>query len=108
MPELSKQQSNKASNGTLTKYSFPSSSLNLSTNINVFLPSSASSDSPVPFIIYLAGLTCNEDTGFQKGGFINKAGELGLGVVGVDTSPRGAGVEGEEDDWDFGTGMTSC
>jgi len=103
MPELTKKSSNKVSTGTLTKYSFPSTSLSLETNINVFLPSSAS-DKPVPFIIYLAGLTCNEDTGFQKGGFLNKAGELGLGVVGVDTSPRGAGVEGEDDDWDFGTG----
>jgi S-formylglutathione hydrolase len=107
MPELSKQQSNRVSTGTLTKYSFPSSSLNLSTNINVFLPSSASSNKPVPFIIYLAGLTCNEDTGFQKGGFLNRAGELGLGVVGVDTSPRGAGVEGEDDASDFGTGKLS-
>ncbi len=26
-------------------------------------------------LLYLAGLTCNEDTGAQKGGFLNTAGE---------------------------------
>ena len=27
-----------------------------------------------------------------------------MAVVLPDTSPRGAGIEGEDDDWDFGTG----
>jgi S-formylglutathione hydrolase len=101
---LEKQSSNRVSTGTLTKYTFPSTTLSLPTNINVFLPTSASSSSPVPVIFYLAGLTCNEDTGAQKGGILNKAGEEGLGVVFLDTSPRGAGVEGEDKDWDLGTG----
>lgn len=105
MPSLEKVQSNKVANGTLTKYSFPSTALGgLSTNINVFLPSSASSSSKVPFLTYLAGLTCTEDTGAQKGGFFNTAAEHGIALVFPDTSPRGAGAPGEEDDWDFGTG----
>lgn len=53
---------------------------------------------------YLAGLTCTEDTAAQKGGFFNTAAEHGIGLVFPDTSPRGARVEGEDDDWDFGTG----
>jgi S-formylglutathione hydrolase len=105
MPELEKVQSNKVASGTLTKYSFPSESLGgLKTNFNLFLPSEASSSSPAPVLIYLAGLTCNEDTGAQKGGFLLTAAKHGLAVVLPDTSPRGAGVEGEEDDWDLGTG----
>ena len=32
------------------------------------------------------------------------AARLGLALVMPDTSPRGAGIEGEDDDWDFGTG----
>lgn len=105
MPSIEKVQANKAAGGTLTKYSFPSSSLGgLTTNFNLFLPSSASSSSPVPVLIYLAGLTCNEDTGAQKGGFFHSATKHGLAIVFPDTSPRGAEVEGEDDDWDLGTG----
>lgn len=105
MAKLDQISQNKVPTGTLTKYAFPSTSLgNLKTNINVFLPDSASTNKPVSVLFYLAGLTCTEDTGAQKGGFLNTAGEEGLGVVFVDTSPRGAGVEGEEKDSDFGTG----
>jgi hypothetical protein len=104
MVQLEKVSANRVSNGTLTKYKFDSSSLSLPTQFNVFLPASASSSSPVPVLFYLAGLTCNEDTGAQKGGFLNKAGEEGIAVVLPDTSPRGAGVEGEDDDWQLGTG----
>jgi S-formylglutathione hydrolase len=104
MVQLEKISSNRVSTGTLTKYSFPSTSLSLSTQFNIFIPSSASAQSPVPVLWYLAGLTCNEDTGAQKGGFLNSAGEQGVAVVFPDTSPRGAGVQGEEDDWQLGTG----
>lgn len=104
MVQLEKLSANRVSTGSLTKYKFPSSSLNLDTQLNVFIPSSASSSSPVPVLFYLAGLTCNEDTGAQKGGFLNTAGKEGIAVVFPDTSPRGAGVEGEDDDWQLGTG----
>ncbi|WRT64304.1 S-formylglutathione hydrolase [Kwoniella shivajii] len=105
MASIEKVSSNRVSSGYLTKYKFPSKSLGgLSTQFNVFLPSAASSSSPVPVLFYLAGLTCNEDTGAQKGGMLNKAGEEGIAIVFPDTSPRGAGVEGEEDDWQLGTG----
>ena len=39
-----------------------------------------------------------------KAGAQRRAAELGLMLVAPDTSPRGAGVPGEDDDWDFGTG----
>lgn len=35
------------------------------------------------------------------------AAQEGIALVFPDTSPRGAGVAGEDDDWDFGTGA-SC
>ena len=44
--------------------------------------------------------------GAQKGGMFNKAGEEGIALVLPDTSPRGAGIESEDDDWDFGTGTS--
>lgn len=47
----------------------------------------------------LSGLTCTEDTGAQKGGFLRDAADKGIALVFPDTSPRGAGIQGEEDDW---------
>lgn len=42
----------------------------------------------------------------QKGGFLRDASSAGIAILFPDTSPRGAGVEGEDVDWDFGTGMS--
>ncbi|GAA5944967.1 S-formylglutathione hydrolase [Sporobolomyces koalae] len=93
--------------GVLRKYKIASSKAlgGLASQFNVFLPQSALEHSTkVPVVYYLAGLTCNEDTGAQKGGFLRDASEHGIALVFPDTSPRGAGVEGEDKDWDFGTG----
>ena len=37
----------------------------------------------------------------QKGGFFKDAASEGIAILFPDTSPRGAGVEGEDDDWVF-------
>lgn len=101
---LKQESQNKVCGGTLTKYSFPSKALGgLKANINVFLPEQAEK-AKVPVIYYLAGLTCTEDTGAQKGAFFHAAAKHGVAIVLPDTSPRGAGIEGEDKDWDFGTG----
>jgi S-formylglutathione hydrolase FrmB len=52
----------------------------------------------------LAGLTCTEDTGPQKSHLLAPAAQHGIAIVFPDTSPRGAKIEGEDADWDFGTG----
>ncbi|GAA5984737.1 hypothetical protein JCM10908_003479 [Rhodotorula pacifica] len=91
--------------GTLTKYKGTASTLgNLETQFNVFLPKQALEGEKVPVLYYLAGLTCNEDTAPWKGGFIRDAAAEGIALVFPDTSPRGASIEGEDKDWDFGTG----
>jgi hypothetical protein len=41
----------------------------------------------------------------QKGNFLGPAAKEGIAILFTDTSPRGAGIEGEDDDWDFGTGI---
>ena len=91
--------------GSLTKYKIDKTETlgGLAAQFNIFLPKQAE-QAKVPVLYYLAGLTCNEDTGAQKGGFIRDAAAEGIAMVFPDTSPRGAGIEGEEDDWDFGTG----
>ena len=53
---------------------------------------------------FCTGLTCTEANFIQKSGFQRYAAELGLIVVNPDTSPRGAGVEGEDESYDLGTG----
>lgn len=58
---------------------------------------------PVPVLYYLAGLTCTEETFMIKAGAQRLAAELGLMLVTPDTSPRGAGIPGEDDHWDFGS-----
>ncbi|KAJ7487407.1 carbohydrate esterase family 1 protein [Mycena galericulata] len=98
--------SNKVFNGELRKYKFKSAALGgLYSNFNIFLPAQAASSRPgVPLLVYLAGLTCTEDNGAQKGGFFGPAAAKGIALLFPDTSPRGAGIDGEDADWDFGTG----
>ena len=71
---------------------------------SVYLPPGATPERPVPALVYLAGLTCNEETFPTKAGAQRRAAELGLALVAPDTSPRGANVPGETDSWDFGVG----
>jgi S-formylglutathione hydrolase len=58
----------------------------------------------VPLLVFLAGLTCTEETFTMKAGAQRVAAELGLALLMPDTSPRGAGIAGEADSWDFGVG----
>ncbi len=70
---------------------------------SVFMPPQAQ-QGPVPVLYYLSGLTCTQENVTTKGGFQAYAAEHGLAVVCPDTSPRGVGIAGEDDDYDFGTG----
>ena len=70
---------------------------------SVFLPPQAA-QGPAPALIYLAGLTCNEETFMTKAGAQRMAAELGLVLIAPDTSPRGANAPGEAESWDFGVG----
>lgn len=72
--------------------------------LNLYLPPNASSSKPAPVLFYLAGLTCTGDNGAEKGFFQHKASEKGIAVVYPDTSPRGLGIQGEDDAYDFGSG----
>ena len=84
-------------------YQHDSREIGLPMKFSVFLPPQASTG-PVPVLLYLAGLTCNEETFMAKAGAQRLAAELGLALIAPDTSPRGANVPGEADSWDFGVG----
>ena len=55
-------------------------------------------------LVYLAGLTCTEETFAIKAGAQRVAAELGLTLLLPDTSPRATGIAGEDAEWDFGAG----
>ncbi|MES2261958.1 MAG: S-formylglutathione hydrolase [Pseudomonadota bacterium] len=84
-------------------YSHQSSAIGLPMRFSVFLPPQAQ-DGPVPALLYLAGLTCTEETFMTKAGAQRFAARAGLMLVSPDTSPRGAQVPGEADSWDLGVG----
>jgi S-formylglutathione hydrolase len=80
-----------------------SSEIGLPMKFALYLPPAAEKGK-VPVVTYLAGLTCTEETFATKAGAQAIAAELGIALVAPDTSPRGAGIAGESDSWDFGVG----
>jgi S-formylglutathione hydrolase len=84
-------------------YQHDSREIGLPMRFSVYLPPQAA-QGPVPALMYLAGLTCNEETFMTKAGAQRLAAELGLALIAPDTSPRSANLPGEADSWDFGVG----
>lgn len=69
-----------------------------------FLPEQAATG-PVPVLIWLSGLTCNDENFTQKAGAQRYAAEHGIALIAPDTSPRGDGVPDDPDGaYDFGLG----
>jgi S-formylglutathione hydrolase len=84
-------------------YQHDSREIGLPMRFSVFLPPQAAQGA-VPALVYLAGLTCNEETFMVKAGAQRLAAELGLALIAPDTSPRGANIPGETQSWDLGVG----
>ena len=84
-----------------------SSEIGLPMRFSVFLPPQAAERRRCPALLYLAGLTCTEETFMIKAGAQRLAAELGLALIAPDTSPRGPAAEslpGATASWDFGIG----
>jgi S-formylglutathione hydrolase len=101
MPELLSEHA--CFGGVQRFYRFDSAAIGLPMRFSVYLPPGADGQR-LPVLFYLAGLTCTEETFVTKAGAQRTAAELGIILVAPDTSPRGAGVPGEADSWDFGIG----
>ncbi len=82
-------------------YQHESAVIGLPMRYGIFLPPQATKG-PVPAVLYLAGLTCSEDTFPAKSGAQRYAAERGLALITPDTSPRNAHLAHEADHWDFG------
>ncbi|VWX55533.1 S-formylglutathione hydrolase [Burkholderiales bacterium 8X] len=80
--------------------------IGLPMRFSVFLPPAADAGAKLPALMYLAGLTCNEETFMVKTGAQRIAAELGIALIAPDTSPRrdAESLPGAKDSWDFGIG----
>ncbi len=96
--------SSKCFGGQQNVYSHESQQLKCKMNFSVYIPPKAEDGVKVPLMYWLSGLTCTEQNFIIKSGFQKYAAKYGLLVVNPDTSPRGLNIEGEDTDWDFGTG----
>jgi S-formylglutathione hydrolase len=85
-------------------YQHASRTIGLPMRFALYLPPQALAGNKRPLLTFLAGLTCTEETFTMKAGAQRMAAQLGLALLMPDTSPRGAGVAGEAQDWDFGVG----
>ena len=94
---------NKCFGGVQGVYSHVSPETGCSMRFGVFLPPQATAETPVPVLYWLSGLTCTEENFIIKAGAQRVAAELGLAIITPDTSPRGLGLPGEDDAYDFGS-----
>ena len=91
--------------GTQRLYKHDSREIGLPMKLAVYLPPTdkiAAAGGKVAALVYLAGLTCNEETFMTKAGAQQHAAQNGMALIAPDTSPRGANLPGEADSWDFG------
>lgn len=103
MTELQLISKVKTFGGWLNTYTHKSESCNCKMTFSVFLPPQAETEK-IPVLYWLSGLTCTNENFMIKAGAFKYAVEHGIAIVTPDTSPRGAGISGEDDSWDFGTG----
>lgn len=71
---------------------------------SVFIPPGLEYANEIPALYWLSGLTCTDENFCQKSGAFAHAARHRIAVIVPDTSPRGAGVDGEDQDYDLGTG----
>ena len=88
-------------------YQHDSHVIGLPMRFSVYLPPQPKIDQApngLPGLLYLAGLTCNEETFMIKAGAQRQAAAMGLALIAPDTSPRGADLLGDSASWDLGVG----
>mmetsp|Transcript_127256 Transcript_127256/g.224031 ORF Transcript_127256/g.224031 Transcript_127256/m.224031 type:complete len:284 (-) Transcript_127256:152-1003(-) len=90
--------------GWLRRMQHTSSSLGgLTSTFAIFVPD-APEGQRLPALYWLSGLTCTDENFSQKAGAFQAACNHKVALVMPDTSPRGAGIAGEDDSYDFGSG----
>ncbi|XP_028405447.1 S-formylglutathione hydrolase-like [Dendronephthya gigantea] len=103
MSDLTEVTSNKSFGGFQKVFNHKSKELECQMNFAIYIPPQANAGK-VPVLYWLSGLTCTEANFTAKAGCQRIASEHGIIIVAPDTSPRNCNIDGEDDDWDFGTG----
>jgi len=93
-------QQHRVHGGTLSYCRHASAATGTPMRFSVFVPQASG---PVPYLIWLSGLTCTEDNFTTKAGAYAAAAEAGVAIVAPDTSPRGEGVA-DDPAYDLGQG----
>ena len=94
-------QQHKVHGGTLSYVRHQSAATGTPMRFSVFVPGEA--QGPVPYLVWLSGLTCTEDNFTTKAGAYAYAAKAGVAIVAPDTSPRGEGVA-DDPAYDLGQG----
>jgi S-(hydroxymethyl)glutathione dehydrogenase/alcohol dehydrogenase len=101
MPEIEKRT---VKGGMVSRHTHASTATKTDMTLSVFIPTGTDPAS-LPVLYYLSGLTCNDQNFATKAGnAYQAAADAGIALVIPDTSPRGAGVDGEDDVYSLGTG----
>ena len=103
MVQIEKIGESKSFGGWTKMFQHVSKSCSCMMKFSVFLPPQIERG-PVPVLTWLSGLTCTHENFISKAGAQKFAAEHGIMLVAPDTSPRGAGIEREEESYDLGTG----
>ena len=101
--KIEKIGSSKTFGGWTNMYSHKSEICGGEMKFSIFLPPQSESVL-VPTLYWLSGLTCNHENFITKAGAQKYAAKYGIMLISPDTSPRDAGVEGEDEDYDLGSG----
>lgn len=92
-------KSHKTFNGQTQFWSHESETTKTLMKFSTFIP-----ENPMGAIIWLSGLTCNEENFITKAGVQRFLSDHQIMVICPDTSPRGLNLPGEHDSYDFGSG----
>lgn len=101
MIEIKLKQKHKSFGGSTEFFTHRSEATKTQMTFSVFRPKEEQT-SKVPVLVFLSGLTCNEENFITKAGAQQSAADNGMMIICPDTSPRGTDIPGERDDWDFG------
>ena len=89
--------------GKQTTYEHYSGACRCNMRVSIYTPAQAE-EKKCAGLVWLSGLTCNQDNFMHKAGAQRMAAKLGLVIIAPDTSPRGEEVPDEPESYDFGKG----
>lgn len=90
--------------GTQFVYSHCSKVTGCDMRFAVYLPPAALTQTKLPCLVWLSGLTCTEQNFITKASAQRVAAELGVVLIAPDTSPRNVNLPHDKDNYDFGVG----